>query len=41
MDADYINSVGLIINNKQYILICNTDYEDDYEPDEGVISQCR
>ena len=38
INTEFINSVGLIINNKLYILICETDYED---PDEGVISHCQ
>ena len=33
IDTDYINSVGLIIDNKQYIFICTTD--------ENVISHCQ
>ena len=41
IDISYLNSVGLIINNKQYILICLTNNEYDYEPDKGVISHCQ
>ena len=37
IDTDYINSVGLIINNKQYIFICTTDSEND----ETIISHCH
>ena len=35
----YINGVGLIINNKQYIFICETNVEHEY--DEDSISHCQ